>query len=420
MTTSKKSSTKYSLRDFDPENEDFGSEVSKSVSKKGASQQHGHLGDFKMAVKGGFTALDDKKYSGKPVSRSDLYGYESEEDDADEVDSESADESSASEKEEEEEEAILNDESKNLAAQLRNLEMQEDTQESFSLLHKSKVENRIEKSQNVRNQLIKFDNFVDVRFKMQPLVNTANAFPSSERLLGAKRVNSEVSKHLDSCTAELDGLMKDMLQLSFEELKNDQISVPQTDALSSDSVLQNYWNEMCRIDAALEPFARESLQKWHNKVSLQADLKAKKTLKMLNQDPFQQVQIAMQDEERLIRRTRLHRDTQKRRLGTPQQASEMQQEFADIYDDNDFYQVLLKDWTAAHGTLSNDSSIAAVVVKNIKKVHREGVDLRASKGRKLRFDVHAKLVNYMVPAVERGSWPDSKIDELYASLLGAK
>ncbi len=424
MTTSTKSSAKYSLRDFDPESEDFGAVVSKSITKKGASHQHGHLGDFKMAAKSSFTALDDKKYSGKPVVRADLYDYGSEEEEeAEESENVSSEDSSDSYSEHSasEEEPVLNEESKNLAAQLRSLEMQDNDETDFSLLRKEKIEDNAVKSENVRNQLVKFDNFVDVRFKLQPLVNSSNAFPSAAKLLGTKRVNSEASELLDACTVELDGLMKDLLQLSFDELRNDGLAVPQTDALSSDSVLQNCWNEMCRVDAALEPFARESLQKWHNKVSLQADLKTKKTLKMLNQDPFQQVEIAMQDEERLIRRTRLHRDTQKRRIGAQEEeaAAEMQ-EFADIYDDNDFYQVLLKDWTAAHGTFGNDSSISAVAVKTIKKLHREGVDTRASKGRKLRYDVHPKLVNYMVPAIERSAWSDSKIDELYASLLGAK
>ena len=154
-------------------------------------------------------------------------------------------------------------------------------------------------------------------------------------------------------------------------------------------------------------------------MTLASDLKAKKTLKMLNQDPYQQVQIALQDEERLLSRTRLYRDNSKGRLGYP--AGETGRvEYEDIYDDNDFYQVLLKDWTASHGALSSStaSAMSAILLPSGKKLHRENVDQRASKGRKIRYDVHAKLINYMVPQIEKGAWNDSKIDEFYTSLLG--
>lgn len=412
MTKSKKSSTKYSLRDFDPENEDFGSEIVGSKIKAGASFQHGHLGDMKLSSAKSMSALDDKKYAGKPVSKADLYGYES-----DYSESEVSAESSSEEESEEEVLAEQSEEAKALAAKLRNLDAEEDTEEKpFNLVTQSKTIDRQEKSTHVRNQLIKFDNFVDMRFKLQPLLNAANAFPTAKQISHIKKKNHQVSSILTQCNQELEGLMKDLLSLSFDELRNDNISLPEVDA-TSESLLQGFWNEMSLIDAAIEPFARDSLKKWHSKVTLSADLKAKKSLKMLNQDPFGQVQIAMQDEERLVNRTRIYRDTQKRRIGSQNQQENP--EFTDIFDDNDFYQVLLKDWTANHGTLNgNSSSVTAVALKNVKKKHREGVDQRASKGRKLRYDVHTKLVNYMVPVMERGAWSDSKIDELYASLLG--
>lgn len=52
--------------------------------------------------------------------------------------------------------------------------------------------------------------------------------------------------------------------------------------------------------------------------------------------------------------------------------------------------------------------------KKTKKV----VDTKASKGRKLGYEVHEKLQNFMVPAPPRGGWHDEQIDELFASLMG--
>ena len=55
-----------------------------------------------------------------------------------------------------------------------------------------------------------------------------------------------------------------------------------------------------------------------------------------------------------------------------------------------------------------------------KARRKKTVDTRATKGRKLRYQVHEKLQNFMVPVrTSRGVWHDEQIDELFASLLGS-
>ena len=48
------------------------------------------------------------------------------------------------------------------------------------------------------------------------------------------------------------------------------------------------------------------------------------------------------------------------------------------------------------------------------------VDTKASKGRKVRYDIHSKLVNFMAPVYEAGSWKDEQRNELFGSLFGRK
>lgn len=424
-----------SLRDFDPENEDFGSEVGGLLArnKKGASLQHGHLGDFKetasSAIGDGF---DDKKYAGKTVSRKELYSSDEEEeeegdeeiysDDVEGYGSEFDSEDSEEMDSDSENESVVPQGDSGLSARMRELEMGDES--AFELVSQARpsIIDDAQKSQHLRNQMVKFDDYVDLRFKLQPLLNSFNRLPVKGQLGKAKRRNPAIDEALKETVGELEGLMKDLLELSVSELKNDLIQVPaDLNPKGSGSKMQSYWDEITRIDAALDPFARTSLQKWHNKMTLATDMKSKKTLKMLNQDPYQQVQIALQDEERLVSRTRIFRDSTKRRLGCAEEAASSGRiEYEDIYDDNDFYQVLLKDWTASHGALSSTtaSAMSAILLSTNKKQHRENVDQRASKGRKIRYDVHPKLINYMVPQIEKGAWNDSKIDEFYASLLG--
>jgi protein AATF/BFR2 len=48
---------------------------------------------------------------------------------------------------------------------------------------------------------------------------------------------------------------------------------------------------------------------------------------------------------------------------------------------------------------------------------KKKVDTKASKGRKLRYTVHEKIQNFMVP-VPRGTWHEEQTDDLFASLFG--
>lgn len=52
-----------------------------------------------------------------------------------------------------------------------------------------------------------------------------------------------------------------------------------------------------------------------------------------------------------------------------------------------------------------------------QRTHRAGVDPKASKGRKIRYHVHEKLVSFMVP-IPTDLWAEEQKDELFASLLG--
>lgn len=99
----------------------------------------------------------------------------------------------------------------------------------------------------------------------------------------------------------------------------------------------------------------------------------------------------------------------------------------DIFDDTDFYQSLLRDVidarSGSNGVTAGLEGITAdwrSAQQQRKKARQKTIDTRASKGRKLRFEVHEKLQNFMAPAPQPGgtAWHEEQIDELFASLLG--
>ncbi len=105
----------------------------------------------------------------------------------------------------------------------------------------------------------------------------------------------------------------------------------------------------------------------------------------------------MRDRDRLIRRTQILRQSAKR-IACPEDDDYEDEErnknvFPDIIDDTDFYQHLLREWIEVIPT-RQVSSIDDVTINNVSrgKAAASKVDQRASKGRKLRYDEHDKLV----------------------------
>jgi protein AATF/BFR2 len=110
----------------------------------------------------------------------------------------------------------------------------------------------------------------------------------------------------------------------------------------------------------------------------------------------------------------------------PLQRDQKITEDPDIYDDGNFYQMLLKELvdqrrveslTAPVNGGDAGKAMQWTAVKEAKT--RKNVDTKASKGRKMRFTVHEKLQNFMAPE-DRGSWESEAIDRLFGTLLGQK
>jgi len=142
---------------------------------------------------------------------------------------------------------------------------------------------------------------------------------------------------------------------------------------------------------------------------LVANTFANKNFKALNQSIMTQVNKILEDKQKLISRTQIKR-TKYKILGKrvhPTEDTEATVADAlnknnvrdpEIFDDTDFYQQLLKDLIETNA--SNDPVAMSRKwlegQKSKVKAHKN-VDRRASKGRKIRYQVHEKLVNFMPP-----------------------
>ncbi|KAI8626429.1 TRAUB-domain-containing protein [Xylariaceae sp. FL1651] len=120
--------------------------------------------------------------------------------------------------------------------------------------------------------------------------------------------------------------------------------------------------------------------------------------------------------DKLIRRTRTPRSC------APYQAAQKINEDASIFDDADFYQLLLKELVDQRSSDNFGSGLQTATVRYsaVKEAKaKRHVDTKASKGRKMRFTPMPKLQNFMAPE-DRRSWEQNAIDRFFGTLFGQK
>lgn len=125
-------------------------------------------------------------------------------------------------------------------------------------------------------------------------------------------------------------------------------------------------------------------------------------------------------QEQLSQSDRLLTRAHAPRSCAPLQASQNKTQDDKIYDDADFYGLLLKELLeskAADSVQASNIDIGFQIRRENKT--RRNVDTKASKGRKLRYTVHEKLQNFMAPE-ERGTWGERQSEELFGSLFGQR
>jgi protein AATF/BFR2 len=189
--------------------------------------------------------------------------------------------------------------------------------------------------------------------------------------------------------------------------------------LEMDATSQSIWDSMEETEELALAHRRKVLDKWSSKVR---NTTAMTSSRKLGPSTSQSLVSILDDQllsaDRLVKRTRTPRSC------APIQASKKVAEDANIYDDADFYQLLLKELVDQR-TLDSSSGTtdgAGITVRwaALKEAKtRKQVDRKASKGRKLRFTVHEKLQNFMA-SEDRRSWEQDAIDRFFGTLFGQK
>ncbi|KAL8371131.1 hypothetical protein RB595_001129 [Gaeumannomyces hyphopodioides] len=279
-----------------------------------------------------------------------------------------------------------------------------------------------EKGSAVRQQRRSFDALLNIRIRLQKALVAVNS-------LGTTSGGDQDPAGDEPYQAAEEAALK-----LWSTIETFRCSLPTSSAaaagqkrkreLGLDTPLDELWEDMEAIESRAASHRKKVLEKWSDKVR---STTAVATSRKLGNATVQRLTSVLDDQlvqsDRLVKRTRVPRSC------APVQMAQKVQEDEGIYDDADFYQLLLKelvdqrttDSSGGSGGPGGSSSVPTVrwgaAAREAKT--RKVVDRRASKGRKLRFTVHEKLQNFMAPE-DRRSWEQEAIDRFFGTLFGQK
>ncbi|XP_017555616.2 protein AATF [Pygocentrus nattereri] len=362
------------------------------------------------------------------------------------------------------------------------VEEDEDDSGAVMTFSKEKVDEEVKKGKAVKNQLALWDLLLEGRIKMQKALVIANQLPQADTFPEFKsKGGAEYAGALKDSHKALKALQRSLLELQdlllYQNLDTRAVSQGKTwrsdskaegddEEVKSDEDgnedgddeeghtnrngppkrkldMADYPDFMAKRFADFQPYRDATLQKWYDKTRLTMG-KTNKGFGAFERNILTQVEQVLMDKERLLKRTQTRRSDY-RVLGKPEptapntQSNTTDPEASDlplkanthlkdldeeIFDDDDFYHQLLRELIERKTSAADPNDQVAMgrqwlAIQKLRSKIKKKVDTKASKGRKIRFHIHSKLVNFMAP-IDHSAMSDEARSELYRSLFGSQ
>eukprot|EP00730_Choanoeca_flexa_P004232 TRINITY_DN11638_c3_g1_i1.p1 TRINITY_DN11638_c3_g1~~TRINITY_DN11638_c3_g1_i1.p1 ORF type:complete len:471 (+),score=92.42 TRINITY_DN11638_c3_g1_i1:27-1439(+) len=342
------------------------------------------------------------------------------------------------------------------------LEAMEEEEEAVLKSLSQDVSAQQRKGVHAQHQLKLWESTLETRIRLQKALAPANRLPLPETY---GHLMVDFDDELEDCLSSLHGVASELLQLQVAILgQSDDLleAIPDTlacleveseglpiakRALLIEEALET---DVQELDEGLHDYQDRIITKWNHKTRL-ASGRAGKGFKALDKSVLQQVDEAMAQPERLISRTQTKRfedrivgytpevqaeasmpviedDVDEKDIPaealaqTQRQRAQAQEVVVDIFDDTDYYHDLLRELidrkTSSDSMDMTEMGRHFVQIDRLRAKNKKRVDTKASKGRKIRYDVHSKLVNIMAPNEQAYAASDQARDTLFRSLFG--
>ncbi|KAF2029857.1 TRAUB-domain-containing protein [Setomelanomma holmii] len=278
------------------------------------------------------------------------------------------------------------------------------------------IQSDVDKGQAVKTQRKTFDTLLNTRIRLQKGLISTNSMAAD----GYKQANASTSsiEAAESAALQLLNNLTD-LRISLEEARTG--SKRKRTTFDADTPSSEIWRSITNAEKAATPHRKAVLERWSTKTRATTVTNKQNRLNASATQTLTEVLDAQLNSSHLVTRTQ-----------TPRSCAPIQSNASNkgslpdpaIYDDADFYGLMLKELLEQRSADDANGSAAEFVVQAPWQVAREAktkkiVDTKASKGRRLRYTVQEKLQNFMAPE-ERGEWNVKQRDELFSSLFGQR
>ncbi|KAF1941669.1 TRAUB-domain-containing protein [Clathrospora elynae] len=355
--------------------------------------------------------LDELKIDGEDNSEEDGLNGDSDEDmEDDDEETGSADESESND--DEEAGGLGNsDDAKAGASAVRDMF---NASKSFTSALAAGAQSDVAKGEAVKTQRKTFDTLLNTRIRLQKALISTNSMVA-DRYKEETAPDAPVEAAEAAALTLLNNLTN--LRLSLEESRTGHKR--KRTAFDAATPSAEIWSSIQSTEKSTLPHRKAVLERWSNKTKATTVTNNKARLNASAQQTLTEVLDSQLTSSHLITRTQTPRSC------APLQSSiKAAQPSPAIYDDADFYGLMLKELLEQRSADMNANGTAEFVVQAPWQVAREAktkkvVDTKASKGRRLRYTVQEKLQNFMAPE-DRGEWGERQRDELFGSLFGQR
>eukprot|EP01080_Neovahlkampfia_damariscottae_P002992 gene2992-5002_t len=363
--------------------------------------------------------LDVKGYEGKSISRNDLYESKDGLDIFDEKDL----------KEIERVKTEL-EEFKEYKESKYQQDLEDDDEEDDDLLNEGEeIQNHLEeinkpnfieniqnerrkekqKAKSVYNQKIIYDNLLKLRILLQKPLQTVNRFPQKEIMKDFKK-NETIKSELKESNQDLVEILNDLIDLKNEFSEEKELNSYQT--------LDKTWNEIEKNAEKHSKKRTDTLEQWNRKTKLSSGNITNKNFKTINTSLENQMSLILKDKDSLIKKSQkiLFNESILGKKRTRDEEKEEAEEIdEEIYDDREFYQVLLRDLIEDIGSsLGSKENIQKAISRNMKKNN----SFRRTKDRSIKYKVHQKMVGFMAPVENTRALDEEATQKLFKNMFG--
>jgi len=271
-----------------------------------------------------------------------------------------------------------------------------------SILKVEETDSSYFKGVAVVSQLATWDKLLEQRILLQKMLTKVNTFPLDLK----EFMEPEDKEHRDLVKQAGKSLTK--LVHKSGQLKN---AMERKSVEECKVVGDNIDEWLVDVAKTSEDGRRDVITKWSDRTQRVGAMGS------MNTSALEQIDQIMNNVPRMVKRTRVKR-VDCTVLGGRKVKEEM-----NLFDDSDFYHHLLRELIEKKTTANSDSAEVGKQWLQIQKLRaklKKKVDTKASKGRKVRYDIHTKLVNFMAPTNQQNQMTDSARNELFSSLFGAR